>query len=346
MSQNTFTLEIKNFKGIKDTIFKFQKGINVLVGKNNSGKSTILQALWLSEDPFSEFFDGSRLDAVLNTFNIPIFSRLFYDIKTDAIIGKTKLKYFENPKRIEVYIDDKLYGIASAQFSSPSLQIPPFSLYPYEQKLVEQDKPSQISARIKQIGNIQIREVWKQVDGIKTSSAYISPLFRDRIHQGFQRFWNKINIVDTINYIKEIESVDEITYEPNEEGIPEIFLIKDHKRIPLKSFGDGFQNAIISLIYLNLVNSDILLLDDIEAFMNPQLIEDYLTILANVFKNKTIIIATHSYDVLSILENLNLEGNVYICNLNNGNLTTKEIDINQLGKIGFDIRYPSTLNII
>lgn len=38
-------LIIKNYKSIKDETFIFNKGINVLVGKNNAGKSNIVSAL-------------------------------------------------------------------------------------------------------------------------------------------------------------------------------------------------------------------------------------------------------------------------------------------------------------
>ena len=38
-------LIIKNYKSIKDETFIFNKGINVLVWKNNAGKSNIVSAL-------------------------------------------------------------------------------------------------------------------------------------------------------------------------------------------------------------------------------------------------------------------------------------------------------------
>ena len=38
-------LIVKNYKSIKNEKFIFNKGINVLVGKNNSGKSNIVSAL-------------------------------------------------------------------------------------------------------------------------------------------------------------------------------------------------------------------------------------------------------------------------------------------------------------
>lgn len=38
-------LHIKNFRAIKDTKIKFNKGLNILIGPNNSGKTTIIDAL-------------------------------------------------------------------------------------------------------------------------------------------------------------------------------------------------------------------------------------------------------------------------------------------------------------
>ena len=41
------TLEIENFRGIKKLEVKDLNSINIFVGKNNSGKSSILEALFL-----------------------------------------------------------------------------------------------------------------------------------------------------------------------------------------------------------------------------------------------------------------------------------------------------------
>ena len=39
-------VKIENFRGIgKETIFKFNPGITVLVGENDSGKSTVIDAI-------------------------------------------------------------------------------------------------------------------------------------------------------------------------------------------------------------------------------------------------------------------------------------------------------------
>lgn len=41
-------LTIKNFRAIKETTLNFNKGVNVLIGANNSGKTAVIDALRLS----------------------------------------------------------------------------------------------------------------------------------------------------------------------------------------------------------------------------------------------------------------------------------------------------------
>ena len=42
------SLVIKNFKGFKDFEVSFNEGMNIIVGNNNVGKSTILEAVHLA----------------------------------------------------------------------------------------------------------------------------------------------------------------------------------------------------------------------------------------------------------------------------------------------------------
>ena len=36
---------IKNFRAIKEAFFTFDKGLNIIIGENNSGKTAIIDAL-------------------------------------------------------------------------------------------------------------------------------------------------------------------------------------------------------------------------------------------------------------------------------------------------------------
>ena len=46
-------LNLSNFRSCKETVVEFQKELTVLVGENNSGKSTIIDALRLNTAPLN-----------------------------------------------------------------------------------------------------------------------------------------------------------------------------------------------------------------------------------------------------------------------------------------------------
>ncbi|AEE51308.1 ATP-dependent nuclease [Haliscomenobacter hydrossis] len=52
--------QIKNFKSIKDITLYFNKGLNIITGVNNSGKTTVLEALSLWQECFSKLITEAR----------------------------------------------------------------------------------------------------------------------------------------------------------------------------------------------------------------------------------------------------------------------------------------------
>ena len=74
-------VEIKNFRSFETLRIELQSGLNVLVGRNNTGKTNLLQAirhavgpsasrgdaLWLDRD---DFYKASAIDATERTITI------------------------------------------------------------------------------------------------------------------------------------------------------------------------------------------------------------------------------------------------------------------------------------
>jgi predicted ATP-dependent endonuclease of OLD family len=52
--------QVKNFKSIKDITFYFNKELNMLTGVNNSGKTTVLEALSLWHESFSKLISAAK----------------------------------------------------------------------------------------------------------------------------------------------------------------------------------------------------------------------------------------------------------------------------------------------
>ncbi|MBI5185419.1 MAG: ATP-binding protein [Nitrospinae bacterium] len=61
-------LNIENFRGIKKGEIQFQKGMNILIGPSNIGKSTILKAIEFALNPYIPWWQNSTLNE-LDFFN-------------------------------------------------------------------------------------------------------------------------------------------------------------------------------------------------------------------------------------------------------------------------------------
>ena len=86
--------EVKNFRCIKNASIDFNKGVNILIGENNSGKTAILDALrvclsygkqrrdiWVSIDNFH--LDKNNPDTVIEDIEF----HLFFEIENEAEPG-------------------------------------------------------------------------------------------------------------------------------------------------------------------------------------------------------------------------------------------------------------------
>ena len=62
-------IEISNFRGIKNCAIDNLGQVNILIGANDAGKSTILNALYLTSawiTPLDELHDKSKVDYVIS----------------------------------------------------------------------------------------------------------------------------------------------------------------------------------------------------------------------------------------------------------------------------------------
>lgn len=96
-------LTIKNYKSIKDEVFIFNKGINVLVGKNNAGKSNIVSAL--NEILGDKYNTMSYEDKIFYTNGTSKPERNFKIIAEIDEINNLDYSLLENIKKSTALID-------------------------------------------------------------------------------------------------------------------------------------------------------------------------------------------------------------------------------------------------
>ena len=100
-------LIIKNYKSIKDETFIFNKGINILVGKNNAGKSNIVSAL--NEILADKYNTTSYEDKIFYTDSTNNIKREFKIIAEIEDIKTLEFSLLDNIKKSTALIDITQY---------------------------------------------------------------------------------------------------------------------------------------------------------------------------------------------------------------------------------------------
>ena len=136
MKNQIKTLEIKNFKTIKDSKKIDCKRINIFIGKPNVGKSNILEAISLLGATYSQNKEKFLSDLI----RYENFENLFYDneignkIEVISNVGVTYIKYhsklnlfdliFASKKEFISEISGREENINDGRFGYPNYAIP------------------------------------------------------------------------------------------------------------------------------------------------------------------------------------------------------------------------------
>ncbi len=91
-------LIIDNYKSIKNETFEFSKGINVLVGKNNAGKSNIVSAL--NEVLSDKYSTSDYEDKIFYTNDTDAIKREFMIVTEIEELENLDFEYLNNVKKV------------------------------------------------------------------------------------------------------------------------------------------------------------------------------------------------------------------------------------------------------
>jgi len=335
------SLDIKNYRNLKELRLSSLGKINLITGKNNTGKSTLLEAIaiYASKGNMSliyqllgdrgENFRQMEINKNYIDLNIKALSSLFTNRilsfkKSDSIsIGSIENTIFGLEQSYENYM-----GIRFVRYFDKVIQLPDkvnLNTLIRTERTIAEDIPENQAGEYK-IG-LEMRS---------GSSSYILSLDEDRPFRfGYKalgnnerfeyirtrnidkdingRLWDNIILTEKEGYV--IEALKII--EPNTERIA--FIEENQKErtaviklsntnnvVPLKSMGDGI-NRILTII-LALVNADggFLLIDEFENGLHHTVQEKLWDIIFKLSKKLKIqvFVTTHSEDCISGFENI------------------------------------------
>ncbi|MBO3442959.1 AAA family ATPase [Clostridium sp. CCUG 7971] len=287
---------IKSFKGIKDLKLEDMKSVNILVGDNNSKKTTVLEAVELFERPYDFISHIKRISRKYNlkTVKYNKIKEMFYNCDLDNEINinlyvKDKLhRLFINGKEEQlICIDDNGQSNELKDIDRTILRYE-FNNEPKEFIMNDNEKSfvrPKKQLKLLNIGYMMPIDTYIESRSIEAIDRVIQKGEKQRLIDMLKIFDD--NIVD-INFTSDRE----------------IYITTNDKlSMSMGSFGDGFKKAIILTSKVIDAENGILLVDEIETGIHKDIIGKILKEIIKNSKlyNTQIIATTHSLEAIGVL---------------------------------------------
>lgn len=299
-------IKLENYKCYKDSQINI-KDLVIIVGKNNVGKSTLIEALRIISlaakmcvhTSYKEAPKTLKLAKNIRGFRVPV-ERLKIDLRGaiyyygDEIAKITA--YFDNQVKIVVYVNAE---IAFATIEGLNNEI-----------IKSTKKASELNISDKigilpQIGLIKENEkllsydtVTKDVDTYLSSRHFRNEiyLYKDKFFEDFKNMseetWPGLRIKDLE---KDVISSENMT----------LFIQDDRFLAEIGLMGSGIQMWLQIIWFIcRSKNCETIILDEPDVYMHPDMQLKILKIVTQLFKQ--VIIATHSIEIISNVSHKNI----------------------------------------
>lgn len=303
-------LEIDHFRGIKHCSLDNIAPVTLLSGKNNAGKSTILEAIYfLTEHCSPEVFGDLNAIRGVQTGNntTDVWKSIFYNLDPSVSIvmnGKSDSEnYLFKVEKDDSYVVGDVSGISpevrsAFRESSRSTYTLKFSFEENDYK----ENGHYISGNgiLRQvITNLEDNEIKPVVKSIRLinnfffrNDSHIPDLLSNAIQEG-----RKSEIVETLRIIDpDITDIELLS----QSGLPQIYLRKGAHLIPASLAGDGVNKLLFFIISIMNLKDGILLIDEIDTGFHYSVFRNVWDVINKLSKayHCQVIATTHSYECI------------------------------------------------
>lgn len=350
-------LRIKGFRGIKEGQLDLSP-ITILLGSNNSGKSTILEALFLAPNPcrwvpyyvpeFSQSFPSSALEVVFflhRTLDYRGYAFLLYnytsnnaeiEYETEEMGGHSggKKHFLRFRKK-----DQHIYLNSSEGHAANALRLDD-----------EKEFPFFVSLHVN-----ELRYNAPYTDAFTDDTLLLSPKLSQASYEYFRRQWSEIvnsgisrKVAEDASELSP-ERYKDFTVEPMIGGQLDLYAyLDDGRRIRLGDLGEGMQSYVSCRILYELRKPKMVLWDDIESHLNPRMLNHIADWFADLVQEKRqVVISTHSLEATKVIAGINEENTrIYLDAIKDSVLKTRSMTLNEvesLQKSGIDPRIAEAL---
>lgn len=324
-------LNINSFRGIIDLSLKNCGDVNIILGDNNCGKTSILESFLLfKENNISNVIDLARIRKIIGgNLNLIDFIYLFNNTKrkidVSAVINNQKNSIYLDYSTNEVQFSKNIYlsgenknydNLISSIIDNNKMDGKPTSqingTFVFNDK---EEKYSYIPLDF-MIGRYKTYNSNTPSNNIVYESPYthfqVSNLMISSIKKDLVFY--KYFIAALKEFDSEIEDVDLLS--SNDSGIEttEINIKSKGQYVPLFAYGDGIKKVmcISSMIYK--ARNGILLIDEIETSLHHSYYKDILYFMIKLCKayNVQLFITTHNDEIIKELTNFNKENKIKV----------------------------------
>jgi AAA15 family ATPase/GTPase len=274
---------LNNFRSFENANIQLSKGINLIVGANNSGKSTLLKSMLWLQNGFG-----------CNSKDLRIFENNGYvnlwikEVKKEfrSHNGKTllKLKLGINSIDVDLTVGNEDDGSSTSHYSNTqnliSDQEPSNYIYPYlsKRKVIhfEQTINSSIANSVR--GNLS--NLYAKIDRICNPQI-----------PAYKRYFQACE--DIIGF--QVSSI------PANNGKQAAYSVSNWENITLDAMGEGVANLVGLIVDLCMAENKLFLIEEPENDIHPKALKKLLNLIAEKSVNNQFIITTHSNIVAKYL---------------------------------------------
>jgi Predicted ATP-binding protein involved in virulence len=326
-------LRLENFRGVVEGEIELDK-LTILVGPNNSGRTTILEALFLAPNPFRAvpYFPMTVVE-LLATYHRALNEKGYTFLVNKytaekAVIGVdgTEIIFRKMGPDLIVFVNHQPPGFALQQYIINGKEL--FYVGTLEArgsaggvgKLLLTPNTLMLSTKLVGFAHEYLRQAWIEI----SNKGYTAAVAKD-----------------VSRYVA--EDYVNLTVEPFMGGELSLFaMLSDGTRVRLSDLGAGVHLYVVNRLLYEHYRPEVVLWDDVETYLNPRLLSHVAEWFADlVDEGKQVVVSTHSLEAVETLTTFVEDATVLLTSLKDGILTARKIKLDELqslARLGVDPR--------
>ncbi len=294
------SLEVALFKGFQKSKLSFGQGLNLLVGANNSGKSSLLQAIHLAYY-FLGVTNGISLKdkksknklkgVMLKSFPLPLHDNASLSEGRKQRSMRTKTTYIKMEMENGHAFMERLSFpggnplVISSDFDGNQGNL---EYRKNISKIIKAKQPLFIPLFVGVVSKEEIKTL--EVVGYYVSTGKSSEVLRNQLKAMPK---DKLKILNS--YLQDSFNVEILFNETHEIYLSSIYKEGEYNNLDISSAGSGFQQILQILVYIVTSDAEIILIDEPDAHLHHKLQNSLYDILLRlVEEGRQIIVSTHS----------------------------------------------------